>query len=447
MPFEFRFEWRPAAIVVCAAALMVVSGAPALAQPPRPVSAGSLIYDLKNPDAGRRQTAARQLGLAKRVEATPDLVALAQDPSLAVRRDVEIALEQMEDIRALPGFVTFTSDADQGIRDRAVQALVTVHLPRESGPAATLMRFGRLINPWSDEFSETVIEPDVKVDPTVVPALRARLHDSETKIRRSAARGLGILRAHDAMADLVAVVREDRDSQARFEAVRALRKIRDVRVSADLMALMPQNTDKVRNEIVATAGFLRDEGSVPELTRLFQEAKPGDSFRPLLLSALADIADPSSAPLFTANKADKDVVIRLYATEGLARVGDPSITTAMSAERLAEKDPRVQTAQAFGLMRMGRVEYADELVRALGNPTTRDLAREYMLGARPAERAVLFTKRADNASVRAEMAEIFGLLGDRAALPVLRDLARESDKEVAESADRAIRRITASGGS
>ena len=352
----------------------------------------------------------------------------------------------MSDIRALPGFVTFTSDADLGIRDRSVQALVTLHLPRETGAAATLMRFGRLINPWSDEFSETVIEPDVKVDATVVPALRARLHDSDTRIRRSAARGLGILRAHDALPDLIGVVREDRDNQGRFEAVRALRKIRDVTVSADLMALVPKNTEKVRNEIVATVGYLRDEGAVPELTRQFQEAKPGDSFRPLLLSALADIADPSSAPLFAASKADKDLTIRLYANEGLARVGDPSVTTAMSAERLAEKDPRVQTAQAFGLFRMGRVEYADELIRALGNSVTKDLAREYLLGAKPAELAVLLTKRADVASVRAEMAEIFGLIGDRSALPLLRDLSRESDKEVAESADRAIRRINAGGG-
>ena len=67
------------------------------------MSVDTLIYDLKSPDAGRRQIAARELGALKHRGAIPDLVAMAHDPAAAVRREVELSLERMEDIQTLPG--------------------------------------------------------------------------------------------------------------------------------------------------------------------------------------------------------------------------------------------------------------------------------------------------------------------------------------------------------
>jgi HEAT repeat protein len=201
--------------------------------------------------------------------------------------------------------------------------------------------------------------------------------------------------------------------------------------------------DRVRNEIITTLGSLKYRGAVAELTRVFEEEKPGERARTLALSALADIADPSSRPVFLAAKSDKDVGIRLYANEGLARLGDSSLGTMMSADRLVEKNLRVQAAQAFGLLRMEREEYLDELVRALGRPTTRDLAREYLIETAPAQRPALFATHAKSATVRAELADVFGLMNDRSALPALEELERDSDSDVARNAERAVRRITA----
>ena len=56
--------------------------------------------------------------------------------------------------------------------------------------------------------------------------------------------------------------------------------------------------------------------------------------------------------------------MRLHAYAGLARTGTPALTTAVSQERLSEKDPLVQTAQAFALYRFGRKEYLEEVVKA-----------------------------------------------------------------------------------
>ena len=406
-------------------------------------STDSLIYDLKNPDAPRRLAAARDLGVAKYLPAIPALLPLAGDPDPTVRRQVELSLEEMTDIRVLPGLVQFTADSEADIRDRAVRALVNLHLPRATGPAAALQKLGNLINPWADEYADMVIEPDIPVDASVVTALRARMSDTEDGIRRNTSRGLGILRSDGAMEELTIAAGQDRDSEVRFEAVRALKKIGNASVGERLVPMLNLNSDKVRNELIATLGTLRYREAVPELTRVFEQAKPGERARALALSALADIADPVSQPLFMGLKADKDISIRLYANEGLARLADPSMGTVMSADRLIEKNLRVQTAQAFGLLRIGREEYLEELVRGLGRSATKDLAKEYLLEIPVAERPALFATTSKNAAVRAELAEIFGLMLDRSALPVLQELKRDSVSEVARNAERAVRRIAA----
>src|SRR5260221_10825621 len=130
--------------------------------------------------------------------------------------------------------------------------------------------------------------------------------------------------------------------------------------------------------------------------------------------------------MFQGLKAEKNISIRLYATEGLARLADPTMGTVMSADRLVEKNWRVQTAQAFGLLRIGRQEYLDELVRGLGRSTTRELAREYLLEIPPADRPALFAATSKSAAVRAELADVFGLMHDQSALPALEELKRDS---------------------
>jgi HEAT repeat protein len=439
-----RFELRTARLRTALPVFLVLCApVSAGAQTTRQVSTDSLIYDLKNPDAPRRVEAARELGMAKFLPAIPALLPLADDPDAAVRRQVELALEEMGDVEVLPGLVQLSADRESDIRDRAVHALVDLHLPRTTGATAALTKFGNFINPFSDEYAETVVEPDVPVDASVVMALQARLADSEDGIRRNAARGLGILRGAAAIPELLQAVSQDRDPEVRFESVRALKKIGDASVGDRLTPGLNLNVDKVRNEIIITLGALRYREAVPDLTRIFEESKPAERARPLALSALADIASPATRPLFLGNKADKDVNIRTFANEGLARLDDASLLTMLSADRLTEKNPRVQTAQAFALLRLGRKEYLDELVRALEKLPTKDLAREYLLETKAEDRPALFASRPKSAFGRAELADVLGLMHDRSALPALQELERDNDATVARNAERAVRRITA----
>jgi HEAT repeat protein len=121
-------------LAALALAFAAASGRSASAQTTQ-VSTDSLIYDLKNPDAPRRLAAARDLGAAKYLPSIPALLPLAEDPDAAVRRQVELSLEEMADVRVLPGLVQLTADAEPDIRDRAVRALVNLYLPRTTGPA------------------------------------------------------------------------------------------------------------------------------------------------------------------------------------------------------------------------------------------------------------------------------------------------------------------------
>src|SRR5436190_19292371 len=92
--------WLERAVFTLGVVALLSSGAP-LAAETRKVSSDSLIYDLKNPDPLRRQAAARALGAARFQPATANLVAMAHDPVAAVRREVEMSLELMNNSDAL----------------------------------------------------------------------------------------------------------------------------------------------------------------------------------------------------------------------------------------------------------------------------------------------------------------------------------------------------------
>ena len=245
MPVQSRARWLRYSLTALAVFASTPFGARAVAQS-RQLSVETLIYDLKSPDAGRRQAAARDLGALKHRAAIPELVPMTRDPAGPVRREVELTLERMEDIQALPGFIAFASDSENDIRARAVTSLVNIHLSRNTGLIAALSKLGDMMFFVSPERDiELMIEPDVPVDPAVVDTLRARLTDSERGIRKTAIRGLGILRARPAVPDLLQVIREDRDDGLRYEAVRSIRKIDDRSIADQLVTMLKMNTDSV----------------------------------------------------------------------------------------------------------------------------------------------------------------------------------------------------------
>lgn len=416
----------------------------------RQVPVESLIYDLRNPDPVRRREAVALIGTNKVQRAVPDVVAIAGDPDASVRRAVVATLQQLADVGAMPGLVALTRDPERDIREQAVVGVTNLYLPRESGLVVSLNKVANFFNPWSDEWAEVLVEPDLTVDPSVIAALAARLQDPADAIRVKAARSLGILRGHDALPALVTATKEDRSAAVRFESVRALRKIGDPAVAADVLPLTLSTESKLRTEAVLTIGRLHHRASLPELTRLFtkEAALPkrqyDAAYRAALLEAIALIADPSSRELFVRYRQHDDPELRLQANAGLARLADSALTTEISRDRLAEKDLQVQTAQAFALYRMGRKEYLEELVKALGSRRTNGRAREYLLELKAAEVADLYPlAKIEDVNIREGLAEIFGLIGDEGARAPLQDLLRDTRGQVSSLANQAIQRLNA----
>jgi HEAT repeat protein len=434
-------------------AVVLLAPAAASAQPPRQVPVDSLIYDLRNPDPVRRREAVVLIGQNKVQRAVPDVVAIAGDPDPSVRRAIVATLQQLDDIRALPGLVALTSDPERDVRESAVTGVTRLYLPRESGIGPSLTRVVNFLNPFSDEWADVVIEPDLAVDASVVPALTARLQDPHDAIRVKAARSLGILRGRSAVPTLIAVMKEDRNPSVRFEAIRALGKVGDTSAAREVLPFTLSTESKLRTEAALTLGRLRDKPALPELTRLFlkeaalQKRQADTAFRAALIEAIALIADPSSRELFERQRTHEDAAVRLQAYSGLARVGDASLTTAVSKDRLAETDAQVQVAQAFALYRFGRKEYLEEVVKALGARRTATRARDYLLELRQDEVSDLGAlARLEDPALRESIAEILGLIGDDRARPVLTDLARDTRGQVAPLANQALERIAARSG-
>ncbi len=418
--------------------------------PSRQTPVDSLIYDLKSPDPARRAGAARNLGSSKVRAAVPALVAAANDKDTAVRREIITALEKLSDIRALPAFEQLCGDSDKDIRERALQGIISLYLPKESGLSVTVNKVANFFNPWSDEWADVVVEPGIKVDPGAVTALSGRLQDSDESIRAKAARALGILEARSAVPALIRALHVDKSNAVRFEVIRALRKISDPSAGSELIGYIAYSDPKVRNEAVHTLGCLRCPKAVSELTRHFEaeSAVPvnqrDNNYRQILLGALAFIGNSGSESLFQKEAQSDDEIIRQNAYEGLARIGDPARVTEVSRRYLAEKDPRVRISQAYALFRMGRREYLDEVVRGLENRRTSSEARQYLLELTPGDLPDLLAEtRSKDVTIREGLVEVLGMIGDSRAVPVLQELSKDRRGQIAALCNQALRRIAA----
>jgi HEAT repeat protein len=433
--------------------LCTLSCAAAYAQaspPSRQVPVDSLIFDLKNPDPVRRKEAARLLGENKVQRATPDLVAAAADPDAAVRKEIVGALDKMRDMRALPAFVKLSADADASIRDQCILGLINLYIPQGGGLVGTLNKVANFFNPWSDEWGDVVVEPDVRVDASAIAAIRDRLKDTEDSIRLKGARALGILKGNAAVPALVEALHQSQTNATRFEIIRAICKIGDVSAAHDLMSYMEYNDYKVRNEAVYAIGRLRYHEAAAEMVRLYEKetalpAKLIDKpYRESLLDALAFIADPAASPLFAREKQNQDDALRLHAVEGLSRLGNPDMVSEVSRDWLHESNPRIKTALAYGLFRMGRREFLDEVVNGLGSSKTDSEAHMFLLELKAEQLPELYAEvKNNNVNVREGLAEVMGLIGDERALPVLQNLTKDSRGQIASLANQATRNINA----
>jgi hypothetical protein len=132
----------------------------------------------------------------------------------------------------------------------------------------------------------------------------------------------------------------------------------------------------VRLAAMEALGGLREVRAVQGLVQLFEyhgRSHEGDA----ALDALARIAHPSSAPLFSAALNGKSTPQRVAAIEGLARIGDASAIPAIETAAARDRSETVALAVAFANARLAHAG-TTAISDALARPKLHDQAQGYL---------------------------------------------------------------------
>ena len=415
-------------------ALAVFAGAsaPALGQS----SVEELAARLESDDPGARREAARELGEDGSAAAITVLSGAARDPDHNVRRTVLEALVSRRRTETAPGLIVFLEDEVEDHRREAIRGLVEMHArdPRAGRGARAVNWLLRREEPF-------VLDPLRPVAPEVGEALAGRLGDGEVEIRRLAAEALGALRAASEVGALGAAAGADPDEEVRRKSVGALGTVGTEEAGEALLALL--RNQELRREVVRALGRMAYRSSGSAILAVYDEDPESDLGRDAL-EALARMGHPGARGTFYHELGHREGRRREFAAEGLGRLDDPSLADGLIRDFLREEDARAQLAFCFALVRLGHKPFVDRIVLSLDDRRLGEVARQYALelGSALLPEFLDYLEDPDR-GVRLELISLIERIGDPDAIPALRAASEDEDREVADRARLAVRRLSA----
>jgi HEAT repeat protein len=210
---------------------------------------------------------------------------------------------------------------------------------------------------------------------------------------------------------------------------------------AVITALNDSDRD-VRVAAMEALGAMRYERALQALNEMFQYYSRnviGQS----VLDALAHIGHVSSVPLFAIQLVGKNVALKLIAIEGLARIGDRGAASQIQASLARERNDAVLLAASFAAV-LFSTSSIDAIAEALAKPKLREQAMQYLIELAPGRSAAFASLAQDPvARLRADVADVLGVSGDAAALPIVEPMMQDRDPQVVRSAGRAVARLRA----
>ncbi len=248
------------------------------------------------------------------------------------------------------------------------------HLGEEGGVAAVLPLLARcadLKKKWRRAIAETLAEIG---EPAVSPLVAEGLTDSSKRVRRCAARALGLIgsAAEEAFEGLVAAL-DDASQGVRLLAIDALGQIGDPRAAAPLVALLDDKDDDVREAAVDALGQIGEpaletlreayiasdslrvrlaviaagvavggDKAVGYLREALADPSTTEGLRVAILDAVQDLTGADSLPLLEAALADKSEHVRREAVRSLRDVDAPAATEDLIA-LIDDPDDRVRS--------------------------------------------------------------------------------------------------------
>jgi HEAT repeat protein len=384
--------------------------------------------------------------------AIPKLALYLNSPSVDTRIEVVKQLTDLGGKDSLDPLIQATHDADPEMQMRAIDGLVDFYLPGyvKSGPTASLARVGSSIKAKFSDTNDQVIDGFVTVRPEVIAAIgKLASGGNGMDVRESACRAIGILRGRAALPDLYEALRT-KDSDVMYEALVAIRKIRDPQAGSHIVFLLRDFNDKVQSTAIETVGVLQAKDGLPALRGIVARPR-GSKDERAALTAIAMMPEAADRPLLQRYLTSKDERLRAAAVEGLARVGDPADKAAI--EKVWRDDDKMapRLASAFALTMEGDLGLEETspfryLLNTLNSSSWKDTASAYLVEAarKPnvlaALRVPLATGTRDE---KIMLVRILAVSGDSSALPWLEAASRDSDTNVAQEGLRALRSLRA----
>jgi HEAT repeat protein len=413
---------------------------------------GAVFAQQPSGDAKDRVRAAREL--AKQGTAgIPQLTQYLSDPDVDVRVEAVKSLVDVGTQHSLEPLLKATGDNDPEVQIRAAEGLVNFYYPGyiKTGWTSSLRRTGaRLVNRFGGDTNDQIIDVYVKVRPEVIQAL-GRLARGGTSMdsRAAAARAIGVLRGDAALDDLAAALRT-KDDTVIYEALVAMQKIRNPAAAPKMMFLLRDLDDKVQIAALETAGLLRNPEALPDLREVVGRAR-NVKVRRAALSAVAMIPDQANRSLFQQYFGDRDEGMRASAAEGFARIGAAADVAMIQKAFGEERKMNPRLSQAFALVALGdnatgELAPLTYLVNTLNSKSYRGVAQAFLvelLRKRENREAVYRILGQATKEEKIQLAQVLARSGDKDSVAPLESLARDTDAEVQQEAERALRNLKA----
>lgn len=272
-------------------------------------------------------------------------------------------------------------------------------------------------------------------DTNAVAELLPLLGDGDNEVRQKTAEALGHIGGLACVPELLRVAEHDFTTEVRSSACAALGMLGDPKAQEIILRVLPQLGDH-RQEVVWALGHVGDTNAIAMLAELLSDKDRETRFAAAY--ALAEIGGPAAADAVAAQFEDKDDFARHGKACALAMLRRTnSLVTVREGLRAKEDWQRFGAALAF--IRLGNTVATNEWAPMLGDrsPSLCHLASESVAGrAMPALTALLRDRDKD---LRHYAARGLVFFNDASTLPALREACHDSDPEVRRAARVAVR--------
>ena len=384
--------------------------------------------------------------------AIPQLQDLLKNPDAGVRIEAVRQITEIGTARSLDPLILATRDNDPEVQIRATDGLVNFYLPGyvRTGIGASLRRVGSSIKGRFTDTNDQTIDAYVTVRPEVIDALgRLASGGGNMDARANAARALGILRGKKAIPDLVEAL-HSKNSDVIYESLVALQKIREESAGPRVTFLLHDLDQKVQIAAIETTGLLRAKDAVPDLAGVLTHARDAKVKR-AALTAIAMLPSETSRGLYAQYLQDKDDQMRAAAAEGYARLRNADDLPMLEKAWQDEGKTAPRLSLAFAQVMLGKAEIAEftplqYLIDTLNSASYKGVALPFLVElARdgPIRKALYGPLETGTKDEKIGLARVLARSGDKESIPHLQKLGNDKDADVAQEGLRALRTLQA----